>query len=85
MALAYAVTLAGHPSVSLPLGLDRHGMPFGLQIIGPRRGDDLVLAAAATLEEAFANDPRTARPTPDIQRLRGAQPIVNSAGFRDVG
>ena len=32
LALAYAVTLAGHPAVSLPLGLDHLGMPFGLQI-----------------------------------------------------
>ena len=39
LALAYAVTLAGHPALSLPVGLDRNGMPFGLQIIGPRGGD----------------------------------------------
>ncbi len=39
LALAYAATLAGHPCVSLPVGRDRNGMPFGLQIVGPRGGD----------------------------------------------
>jgi len=47
LALAYAATLAGHPALSLPVGLDPNGMPFGLQIIGPRGGDALVLGVAA--------------------------------------
>ena len=85
LALAYATTLAGHPAVSLPLGIDQHGMPFGLQIIGPRRGDALVLGAAAALESLLAGDPRTARPKPNLSRLRGARPIAESVGFLDVG
>ena len=84
LALAYAVTLAGHPAASLPLGLDRHGMPFGLQIIGPRCGDAFVLAAAAALEGLLAGDPRTARPLPDLSRLRDARPIRESAAFLEV-
>ena len=64
LALAYAVTLAGHPAVSLPVGLDRNGMPFGLQIVGPRGGDAYVLAVAAALEDMLAGDVRTARPVP---------------------
>ena len=84
LALAYAVTLAGHPAVSLPLGLDQHGMPFGLQIIGPRQGDAFVLAAAAALEDLLAGDPRTARPLPDLSRLRDARPIKESAAFLTV-
>ena len=39
LALAYAVTVPGHPALSLPVGVDRLGMPFGLQIVGPRGGD----------------------------------------------
>ena len=85
LALAYAVTLAGHPAVSLPLGLDPHGMPFGLQIIGPRQGDAFVLRAAAALEALLAGDPGTARPTPDLLRLRDARPLAESGGFLDVG
>ncbi|HEX7390003.1 MAG TPA: amidase family protein, partial [Acidiphilium sp.] len=39
LALAYAVTIAGHPSLSLPLGIDADGMPFGVQIVTKRHGD----------------------------------------------
>jgi Asp-tRNA(Asn)/Glu-tRNA(Gln) amidotransferase A subunit family amidase len=81
LALAYAVTLPGHPAVSLPVGLDRHGMPFGLQIVGPRGGDAFVLAVAAELEALLAGDVRTARPVPDISRLKAVPPISAMPGF----
>ena len=75
LALAYAVTVVGHPAISVPLGVDAHGMPFGLQIVGPRGGDSLVLSVAAALEAMLAGDPRTARPVPDIAKLQAAAPI----------
>jgi Asp-tRNA(Asn)/Glu-tRNA(Gln) amidotransferase A subunit family amidase len=50
LALAYGPTLAGLPSVALPFGRDAAGLPFGLQIIGRRRGDRAVLAAARAIE-----------------------------------
>jgi amidase len=81
LALAYAVTLPGHPAVSLPVGLDAHGMPFGLQIVGPRGGDAFVLSAAAELEALLAGDSRTARPAPDLARLRSMRPISEMDGF----
>jgi amidase len=81
LALAYAVTLVGHPAVSLPVGLDEAGMPFGLQIVGPRGGDALVLAVAAALEGMLAGDARTARPVPDIRGLRVARPLREAEGF----
>ncbi len=81
LALAYAATLVGHPALSLPVGLDRNGMPFGLQIVGPRGGDALVLAVAAALERMLAEDARTARPLPDLGRLRVAPPLRGTAGF----
>lgn len=81
LALAYAVTINGHPAVSLPVGLDRNGMPFGLQIVGPRGGDAFVLSVAAALERMLAGDPRTARPVPDIGRLKTAGPISAMEGF----
>ncbi len=81
LALAYAVTVPGHPAVSLPLGLDRHGMPFGLQIVGPRGGDAFVLSVAAELEAMLASDARTARPVPDLARLKAARPIREMEGF----
>ncbi len=81
LALAYAVTLPGHPAVSLPVGVDRNGMPFGLQIVGPRGGDAFVLSVAAELEALLAGDSRTARPVPDIARLKAARPISEMEGF----
>lgn len=81
LAMAYAVTLAGHPALSLPVGLDRNKMPFGLQIVGPRGGDALVLSVAAALEALLAGDPRTARPKPDLEALKAAPPISSCEGF----
>jgi amidase len=81
LGLAYAVTLPGHPAVSLPVGLDRQGMPFGLQIVGPRGGDAFVLSVAAELESLLASDTRTARPVPEIARLKSAPPIAEMPGF----
>lgn len=81
LALAYAVTLPGHPAVSLPVGVDRNGMPFGLQIVGPRGGDAFVLSIAAALESLLAGDARTARPLPDLAKLRAARPLAESPGF----
>ncbi|UFN51013.1 amidase [Roseomonas sp. OT10] len=81
LALAYGVTLVGHPAISLPMGVDSRGMPFGLQIIGPRGGDALVLAVAAAIEAEVKGDPTLARPVPDLGRLRQAPPISGMPGF----
>ncbi|PZP40119.1 MAG: amidase [Azospirillum brasilense] len=85
LALAYAPTLVGHPAISLPVGLDHNGMPFGLQIVGPRGGDAKVLAVAAALERLLAGDPRTARPVPDLAKLKAAAPLRQSPGFMGFG
>lgn len=85
LSLAYAVSLVGHPAASLPVGLDRAGMPFGLQIVGRRGGDAQVLAVAAALERLLAGDPRTARPIPDIAALAGAPPLRDAPGFLGFG
>ncbi len=44
------LNLTGHPAVSVPLGLDEAGVPFGLQVVAPRFGDGLALGLAAELE-----------------------------------
>lgn len=82
LSLAYAVTLVGHPAISLPLGVDEAGMPFGLQIVGPRGGDAIVLAVAAAIEAAVAGDASLARPVPDIAALKAAPPISGMPHFR---
>jgi Asp-tRNA(Asn)/Glu-tRNA(Gln) amidotransferase A subunit family amidase len=42
--------LTGRPAVSVPAGLLPSGIPFGLQLIGPRYGDDRLLDLAAAWE-----------------------------------
>ncbi len=41
----------GWPALSLPAGYDRDGLPLGLQVIGLPGRDDVVLRAAAALED----------------------------------
>lgn len=80
LALAYAVSLPGHPSVCVPAGLDANGMPFGIQIVGPRGGDAFVVAAAAALQDVLPP-----RPVPDLARLRAAPPMHEREGFLGFG
>jgi amidase len=81
LALAYGVTLAGHPALSLPVGVDEAGLPFGLQIVGPRGGDAIVLGVAAALEAAFAGDAALCRPVPDLAQLSRAPPLSEAPDF----
>ena len=50
--LAMLANLVNLPAVSVPAGLTAGGLPVGLQIIGPRFREDLLLAAAARYESA---------------------------------
>ncbi|MBW2675200.1 MAG: amidase [Deltaproteobacteria bacterium] len=52
VAFAYPFNLSGHPAASVPAGLTESGMPAGLQIVGPRHRDDLVLQASRAYEKA---------------------------------
>ncbi|MDI3567202.1 amidase [Bradyrhizobium sp. Arg816] len=45
--------LTQQPAASLPCGLDRSGLPVGLQLVGARYKDMTVLSAAQVLETAF--------------------------------
>ncbi len=42
----------GLPSISIPCGFSRSGLPIGLEISGPRLGEPLVLALAHAYEQA---------------------------------
>ncbi len=46
------VNLAGLPGISVPAGLDKQGLPLGLQIIGQPWGEADMMNAAYALEEA---------------------------------
>jgi aspartyl-tRNA(Asn)/glutamyl-tRNA(Gln) amidotransferase subunit A len=43
------------PAITVPCGLDANGLPLGIQIVGPRFGDRLVLDVARRFELAAAN------------------------------
>jgi Asp-tRNA(Asn)/Glu-tRNA(Gln) amidotransferase A subunit family amidase len=45
------LNFTGHPAVSVPMGRDGAGVPFGLQIVAPRFADGLALGLAAALEQ----------------------------------
>jgi Asp-tRNA(Asn)/Glu-tRNA(Gln) amidotransferase A subunit family amidase len=47
-----AQNITGHPALSLPAGAHPSGVPFGLQVTGPRYRDDLLLDVARRWEEA---------------------------------
>lgn len=62
--------ITGHPAVSVPAGLLPNGLPFGLQLTGPRFRDDLLLDLAERWEEA--------RPWPWF--APGFEPLVDQPG-----
>ena len=43
----------GQPAISLPLGVDSDGLPIGVQLVGPPRGEAVILGLAAQLEQAM--------------------------------
>ncbi|WP_410653987.1 amidase [Amycolatopsis sp. lyj-112] len=47
----YPFNMTQQPAISVPAGRTSSGLPVGLQIVGPRHSDDLVLAVAKLLEE----------------------------------
>ena len=61
LGIVYAITLACCPALSLPCGFTKSGLPVGLQMVGPSRGEAKLLAGAKVLE--------------DILGLRGTTPI----------
>jgi amidase len=51
LAIAYAITLACCPALSLPCGFTAEGLPVGLQIVAPPKADGRVLAGAKLIED----------------------------------
>jgi amidase len=52
-AIAYAITLTSLPALVLPCGFTSTGLPVGLQMVGPPRGEAQLLAAAHLMELLF--------------------------------
>jgi aspartyl-tRNA(Asn)/glutamyl-tRNA(Gln) amidotransferase subunit A len=71
-------SLAGLPAISVPCGFDRNALPIGLQIVGERLCEPLVLRIAAVFETA----------APSLRRPgeRGPNPSPrNGDDWRPVG
>ena len=49
----FPFNLTGQPAATVPCGIDRNGLPVGLQIVGRWRDDSTVLRAAAAFESAM--------------------------------
>ena len=44
--------LAGIPGISIPAGMSSSNLPIGLQLLGPAMGEETLLRAAFTFEQA---------------------------------
>lgn len=47
-----SVNIAGLPGISVPCGVDKNGMPIGMQLIGNKFQEETILNAAYTYEQA---------------------------------
>lgn len=45
------INIAGLPGISIPCGVDSNNMPIGMQLIGPRFGEDKIIRAAYSYEQ----------------------------------
>jgi amidase len=51
LAIVYAITLLGAPAISVPAGLTKAGLPIGLQMVTPPRGEARLFAGAKLMED----------------------------------
>jgi aspartyl-tRNA(Asn)/glutamyl-tRNA(Gln) amidotransferase subunit A len=49
----YPFNMTQQPALSIPIGTTTDGLPIGLQIVGPRHSDDLVLAVGLFAEQVL--------------------------------
>ena len=56
IAITFAITMTGCPAISIPAGFTSDGLPVGLQIIGPPRGEGPLLSASYLLEQVLNLD-----------------------------
>jgi amidase len=69
IAPTFVLSLTGLPVAAVPCGLDREGLPVGLQIVGRAFGEEAVLALAGTVQEACPIGP-PGMVTDGTQRVR---------------
>jgi len=50
MALCYAITVTGCPSISIPSGFSKDGLPIGIQIVSKKLNELKILELAKVFE-----------------------------------
>jgi aspartyl-tRNA(Asn)/glutamyl-tRNA(Gln) amidotransferase subunit A len=50
--------LAGHPAMSVPIGVDEGGLPIGFQVMAPALGEEIMFGVAAEVERIAGFDSR---------------------------
>ncbi|WP_238444719.1 amidase [Salsipaludibacter albus] len=60
--ITFLATTVASPALVVPVGVTASGLPVGLQLVGPPRREDVVLAAGAVLEADLGLDPRPIDP-----------------------
>ncbi|MFF3326128.1 amidase [Streptomyces sp. NPDC002889] len=68
----YPFNLTQQPAATLPCGVDEEGLPIGIQLIGPRHADALVLRAAHALYESGAATIPGPGPGPGVAESAGS-------------
>ena len=66
VAFTYPFNLSGHPAATVRAGLTDAGLPAGLQIVGPRHREDLVLQASYVYEQERPWNDRWPRQIPPL-------------------
>ena len=76
---AYTFSVTGLPVMSIPVGLTSDGLPVGLQVVGPRLREDLVLRFAARFAAAHPEHYRA--PDIDLEATRPVADVFASPGL----
>ena len=53
LSFTYPYNCTGQPALSLPLAMSSQGLPIGVQLVGPPRGEKTILGLAVQLEQAL--------------------------------
>ena len=53
IAITFMISLTGCPVISMPCGFTADGLPVGIQMVAPPRGEAALLSAATAVEEQF--------------------------------
>jgi aspartyl-tRNA(Asn)/glutamyl-tRNA(Gln) amidotransferase subunit A len=58
--------LAGHPAISVPVGLDSSGLPVGFQVMAPALGEETMFQVAAEVERIAGFEARARHATSEV-------------------